>query len=201
MYEKESDMTQPCGYSGKILWIDLTQQTFRLEAPDAIFWRRYAGGWLVATALLLERTPPGNDPLGPDNLLIFASSVVAGNAGPGLARFTTSAKSPLTDGIGETRTEGPWGVALKACGADVLVFTGQAERPVTVVVADGAVTFHSAASLWGKTVRRDRWMRWRRSLARACTSPPSARRVSVWCALPPSSRIARIRPRAWAWAR
>ncbi|MCS7222699.1 MAG: aldehyde ferredoxin oxidoreductase N-terminal domain-containing protein [Anaerolineae bacterium] len=123
-------MDKSFGYTGNILWIDLTRRTYELEQRDHLFWRRYAGGGLVATRLLLERTPAGIDPLGPDNLLIFASSVVAGHPAAGLARFTTAAKSPLTGGIGETRTEGPWGIALKGCGADVIVFTGQAERPV-----------------------------------------------------------------------
>jgi aldehyde:ferredoxin oxidoreductase len=145
-------MNPPFGYHGTILWIDLTTRSARLERRDELFWRRYGGGGLAATALLLEHTPPGIDPLGPDNLLIFASSVVAGHEAPGLARFTTAAKSPLTGGIGETRTEGPWGAALKGSGADILVFTGQAERPTVVAIDRGTVTFHDAGHLWGRTV-------------------------------------------------
>lgn len=145
-------MTQPTGYTGNLLWIDLTRRTFRLEQRDELFWRRAVGGGLLATQLLLEATPPGIDPLGPENLLIFASSVAAGHPYAGLARFTTAAKSPLTGGIGETRTEGPWGIALKGCGADALVISGQADRPVAVVVQDGAVTFLDAGDLWGQTV-------------------------------------------------
>lgn len=140
------------GYTGKILWIDLARQTSRLEERDEIWWRRHVGGGLAATALLLESTPPGIDPLGPDNLLIFASSVVAGHRAPGLARFTTAAKSPLTNGIGETRTEGPWGIALKESGADMIVFTGQAESPVSVVIERGQVRFQAADDLWGRVV-------------------------------------------------
>jgi aldehyde:ferredoxin oxidoreductase len=143
---------KPFGFTGKILWIDLTHRRFELEERDAIFWRQYAGGGLVATRLLLEKTPAGIDPLGPDNLLIFASSVVAGHPAAGLARFTTAAKSPLTGGIGETRTEGPWGIALKGCGADVVVFTGQSAHPVVVVIEQGWPTFHDASDLWGRHV-------------------------------------------------
>ena len=145
-------MNERFGYSGQILWVDLTRKRFELEARDEIFWRRHVGGGLVATALLLEKTEPGIDPLSGDNLLIFASSVVAGHHGAGLARFTTAAKSPLTGGIGETRTEGLWGVALKASGADVLVFTGRAERPTTVVIENGSVTFLDATEVWGSQV-------------------------------------------------
>jgi len=145
-------MTELHGYTGNILWVDLTQHSYLLEHRDELFWRRYAGGGLAATALLLERTPPGIDPLGPENLLIFASSVIAGQPGPGLARFTTAGKSPLTGGIGETRTEGPWGVALKGCGADILIFSGVSATPVAVEIAGGEVTFHDAADLWGLDV-------------------------------------------------
>jgi len=138
-----------CGYHGKILWIDLTARTARLETRDEKFWRTYVGGGLLATRLLLERTPPGIDPLGPENLLIFASSVVAGHRGAGLARFTTAAKSPLTGGIGETRTEGPFGMALKGSGVDALVFSGVADKPTAVLVEDGQVEFLDATEFWG----------------------------------------------------
>ena len=153
------------GFNGSILWIDLTNRSYRVETPDESFWRLYGGGGLAATSILLRHTPPGIDPLGPENLLIFASSVVAGVDAPGLARFTTVAKSPLTDGIGETRTEGPWGPALKASGVDIVVVSGAASSPVYIEIRPPGgkatpgtngdtveVEFHPADELWGKTV-------------------------------------------------
>jgi aldehyde:ferredoxin oxidoreductase len=141
--------TVTMGRTGKILWVDLTRQTFFLEERQEIFWRTTGGGGLLATALLLEKCPPGIDALGAENLLIFASSLVGGQACPGLARFTTAAKSPLTGGIGETRTEGAWGVALKASGADAVVFSGKAARPTSVLIENGSVKFLDARDLWG----------------------------------------------------
>ena len=54
-------MDERFGYTGNILWIDLTRRISQLEHRDDIFWRRYAGGGLLATRLLLEKTPPGID--------------------------------------------------------------------------------------------------------------------------------------------
>ncbi len=101
------------GYHGKILHVDLTSRSTWTEVPDDNFWRIYGGGGLLATALLLRDTAAGLDALAPANLLIFASSVVAGHPYAGLARFTVAAKSPLTGGIGETRGEGPFGQASR----------------------------------------------------------------------------------------
>ncbi|MCL5674447.1 MAG: hypothetical protein M1501_01715 [Candidatus Omnitrophica bacterium] len=140
------------GHTGKIIRVNLSSGTWRTEERDAIFWRRYIGGGLLATALLIEKCSPGIDPLSPDNLLIFTSSVIAGQSAPGLARFTTAAKSPLTGGIGETRTEGPWGVALKSSGANTIVFEGRSREPAIVLIDNGHISFHDAKKLWGKTV-------------------------------------------------
>ncbi|MBK8880871.1 MAG: hypothetical protein IPN67_00365 [Bacteroidales bacterium] len=140
------------GYNGKILFIDLNKQTFRFEERDADFWRKYVGGGLTSAFLLCEQTEPGIDPLSKDNLLIFSSSVVAGQPAPGLARFTTAAKSPLTGGIGETRTEGPFGAAIKGSGADIIVLKGRAQSPVSVLIDKGTVSIIESAGWWGMQV-------------------------------------------------
>lgn len=145
-------MAVPYGYTGKILHVDLATRTGRVEEPDEAVWRRFGGGGLLGTKLLWEHLPAGSDALDPANPLIFLSSVVAGQPYPGLARFTVVAKSPLTGGVGETRCEGPWGWALKGCGADVLLLHGAASTPTVLLVEDGAVAFIPAADLWGLEV-------------------------------------------------
>ena len=97
------------GYNGKILHVDLDSLSFEIEEPDPNFWRLSGGGGLLATYYLLKMTPPRVDAFDPRNLLIFTSSVVAGQPYAGLARFTVAGKSPLTGGIGEARCEGPFG--------------------------------------------------------------------------------------------
>ena len=140
------------GYHGAVLHIDLTQRTVIREEPDEIFWRTYAGGGLLATYYLQKLHPGPGDAFGPDNPLILTSSVMAGHPYAGLARFTAAGRSPLTGGVGETRCEGPFGVALKGSGADALVIQGQAAAPTVLLVEDGQVSFHPADDLWGLTV-------------------------------------------------
>jgi aldehyde:ferredoxin oxidoreductase len=140
------------GYHGKILHVDLGERRSWIEEPDERVWRRYAGGGLLATWLLLRDTPPGLDAFDARSPLILTSSVIAGQPYAGLARFTAAAKSPLTEGIGEARCEGPWGWALKGSGVDTLVFHGASESPVAVEIQAGQVRFHDASDLWGLPV-------------------------------------------------
>ena len=140
------------GFHGKVLHIDLSEHKAWIEEPDERFWRVYGGGGLLATYYLMRDTPAGIDAFDPANLLILTSSVVAGYPYAGLARFTAAAKSPLTNGIGETRAEGPFGMALKGSGADAFVIHGASSSPVTVLIENGAVTFSDATPVWGQNV-------------------------------------------------
>jgi len=140
------------GYNDLLLWVDLSAQTFAFESRPESFFREFVGGGLLGTRLLLERGKQGMDPLGPDNLLIFTSSVMAGQPTPGLARFTVCAKSPLTNGIGETRCEGPWANALKASGVDAVIFTGCGRNWTSVSIDGDKVSFLPAEHLCGKPV-------------------------------------------------
>jgi aldehyde:ferredoxin oxidoreductase len=136
------------GHSGRILRVDLTDRSLRVETLDEDAWRTYAGGSLLGTRLLYE-SPAGLDPFDPDAMLVFASSAVAGHRAAALPRFSVVGKSPLTGGIGEARAEGPFGVALKASGFDALVVTGAADRPVALEIIDARPAIVEASDLWG----------------------------------------------------
>ncbi len=138
------------GYHGRIATVNLTTGDVRIEEPGDTWYRVYAGGGLLGAWLLLSRTAPGIDALGPDNLLVFASSAIAGHDGPGLARFSVITKSPLSGGIAETRCEGPFGRYLKGSGIDALAVTGRATGPVMLVVEDGEIRLEDATGLWGR---------------------------------------------------
>ena len=68
----------PHGYNGKILHVDLTSLKMKVEEPDELFYRTYLGGGGIASYYLLKDLEPGIDPLSPENVLVFASTVVSG---------------------------------------------------------------------------------------------------------------------------
>jgi aldehyde:ferredoxin oxidoreductase len=138
------------GITAKLLHVDLTSQTTRVEEVPEITIRKYLGGGALAAHILLRELPPGVDPLGPGNVLVFMTSVINGLSLSGTNRYTAAAKSPLTGGYGESEAGGWWGPELRAAGWDGVVIRGQAEHPVYLWIKDGQVELRDARAYWGK---------------------------------------------------
>lgn len=139
------------GFHGRLVHLDLAREKTRFEAlPDSLF-RITGGAGILAAKLLLDHTRAGTNPLGPENLLVFADSVVSGHLLPGLARHVVCTKSPLSGGIGATRVKGPFTPDLKRTGFDALAFHGASGRPTGLLIEDGATSFFDASDLRGLT--------------------------------------------------
>lgn len=138
------------GYHGKILHVDLTDGKFRVEEPGEAFYRKYMGGSAMAMYYLLKEMPPGVDPLGPDNVLVLALSVLTGAAISGQSRMTAAAKSPLTGAIGDSQGGGFFPAELKFAGFDAIVIKGVSEKPVYLWINEGQYELRDASHLWGK---------------------------------------------------
>jgi len=139
-----------CGYWNKILHVSLGDRRTWIEEPGDAFYRRYGGGRGLIAHYLLQHVPRGADPLGPDNILIFAPGVITGAPVPGAGRHSVGAKSPLTGGFGESESGGYWGAELKRAGWDGIVVHGVSPAPVYLWINDGAVEFRDASHLWGR---------------------------------------------------
>ncbi|MDP6349398.1 MAG: aldehyde ferredoxin oxidoreductase N-terminal domain-containing protein, partial [Chloroflexota bacterium] len=137
------------GYHGCILHVDLGEERSWVEEPDANWYRRYGGGGAWGAYFLLRDMDPTADAFDPGNVLVFASSAVAGAPVPGVSKHSVIAKSPLTGGIGESQSSGPFGAALKGSGIDALVVHGAARRPVYLLVSAAKVEIRDGSGLWG----------------------------------------------------
>ena len=140
------------GYANRVLEVDLAGRTFAFKPLDEEIARLYIGGKGYGTRLLYDLTPPGIDPLGPGNPLIFATGPLNGSLAPQSNRFAVVCKSPLTGGIGSSACGGSFAFGMKKAGLDILVLLNQSATPVRLEI-DGdqdSVTFLDAADLWGK---------------------------------------------------
>ena len=140
----------PYGYWDRVLHVDLSSGRMWVESLGDGFWRNHAGGRALIAHYLLTEVPAGADPLGPENVLVFAAGVLTGTPVPGAARHSVGAKSPLTGGFGEAESGGYWASELRHAGWDGIVFHGRAERPVYLWIKDDAVEIRDASHLWGQ---------------------------------------------------
>jgi aldehyde:ferredoxin oxidoreductase len=140
----------PDGYNGKILHVNLTSGQLSVEEPDEAFYRKYMGGSALAMHYILKEVPAGADPLGPDNVLVLALSVLTGSPISGQSRMTAAAKSPLTGAIGDSQGGGFFPAELKFAGFDAIVIKGKADKPVYLWVNEGSFELRDASHLWGK---------------------------------------------------
>lgn len=138
------------GYWNKILHVNLSERRFWIEEPGDEFFRHYGGGRGFIAHYLLKYVPKGIDALAPENVLVFAPGVLTGAPVPGAGRHSVGAKSPLTNGFGESEAGGFWGAELKRAGWDAIVVHGASPTPVYLSIIEGAVAFHDASHLWGK---------------------------------------------------
>ena len=137
------------GWSGQLLWVDLSRQEWKTVKYPAEWALMYVGGRGLAARLLWEYMPVGADPLGPENLLIMAVGPLSGLPGPSTGKLQVAAKSPLTGGYGDGNVGTYMSIEMRKAGIDAIVFSGASRQPVTVVVEGNRVSFEPADDLWG----------------------------------------------------
>ncbi|GAB4476227.1 MAG: aldehyde ferredoxin oxidoreductase family protein [Anaerolineae bacterium] len=140
----------PYGYHGRILHVYLNDLRLEVETPPEAFYRTYVGGSALGLYYLLRHTPPHADPLGPENTLTLALSVLTGAPISGQSRITAVAKSPQSGLVGDSQAGGFFPAELKFAGYDALVIHGRAERPVYLWIKDGAAELRPAEHLMGR---------------------------------------------------
>jgi aldehyde:ferredoxin oxidoreductase len=137
------------GYMGKILRVNLTDQTYSEDSTKEELARDFLGGAGFGVKFLFDEVPPGTDPLGEKNKLIFAVGPLTGTSVPCSSRMAVTAKSPLTGAVGMALSGGYFPAELKFAGYDALIIEGKSEKPLYLYITNDKVTFKSAEKLWG----------------------------------------------------
>ena len=74
------------------------------------------GGRGLISLYINDHVPPTCDPLGPDNILLFAPGLLGGTSLVNTSRIAVGAKSPLTGTIKESNAGGTFGDAVGRLG-------------------------------------------------------------------------------------
>ena len=138
------------GWNGKILRVDLTKKTSKISTYTEDIAKRFIGGRGLAVKLLWDEMPQGADPLGPENMLIFAAGPYTAYTVPNSGKMVVAAKSPLTGGYGDGNLGTRAAVNMRKCGLDAVVVTGKSDEPVYISVVEDKAEILDATHLWGK---------------------------------------------------
>lgn len=109
------------GYAGKILRINLSNKTSREERLSEEMARDFIGGAGFGIKYLFDEVKPGIDPLGPDNILVFAPGPFTGAGVPCASRMAVTGESPLTGAVGMALSGGEFPTEIKFAGWDAII--------------------------------------------------------------------------------
>lgn len=148
------------GWTGKILRVNLTDGTSKVEPLNMDWAQKYLGQRGLASKYLVEEIDPKTDPLGPENKMIFATGPLTGTCASTGGRYSVITKGALTNAIACSNSGGYWGAELKFAGWDMIIFEGRAPKPAYVTIFDDVCEIHDASPVWGTSVwHTDEWIK------------------------------------------
>lgn len=142
-------MTNYKGYMGKVLFVDLTEKTYK-EFP----WtdedrKRTVGGKIMAADILLNHIRPGMKAFDEDNWLVITTGPLTRCKSPSSTRFNISTVSPLTGILTSSNCGGSFGRRLKKAGWDAMIITGKAQELTWIEIDEDVITFHEVPEMKG----------------------------------------------------
>jgi aldehyde:ferredoxin oxidoreductase len=137
------------GFYNKILIVDLTHRSSRVEPLSDAVLAASLGGKGLGTRLLLEHSLAGADPLSPGNPLVFVTGPITDTRIPGSCRYGIFTKSPQTGFYAESYSGGKAAEKMSRAGFDAVVVAGASPTPVYLEIAEQGATVHDASTLWG----------------------------------------------------
>jgi aldehyde:ferredoxin oxidoreductase len=137
------------GYTGKVLFVNLTSGEIRQEVIPEEVYENFLSGVGLGVYTLYKHIPQGADPLGPDNMLGFVSGLLTGTPSVITGRWMVVCKSPITGGWGDASCGGSFSPAIKQCGYDAIFINGISQKPVYLYVDHKIAELRSAEHIWG----------------------------------------------------
>ena len=132
----------------KILRVDLSAGTVEAEPLNMEWAEQYLGSRGLGSRYLWQEMDPAADPLGPDNVLIFATGPMTGTMASTSGRYTVVTKGPLTGAIASSNSGGKFGAELKYAGYDLVIIKGRSDTPVFVSASASAIAVQAYKREW-----------------------------------------------------
>ena len=136
--------------TGKVINVDLTSGSIRIETLPEGYYKQYIGGSGLAAKIFWERGRFDIDPLAPEAMLIFMNGPFAGLKISGASRNSVAGCSPLTGHWGDSSCGGYFAPELRYAGYDGLIITGKSAGPAYLLVKDDSIQILDAEEYWGR---------------------------------------------------
>lgn len=137
------------GYSGKVLRINLSEKTVKVEPLNLEVAQKFIGARGLGVKTFIDEVDAKIDALSPENKFIIATGPLTASPMPTSGRYMVVTKAPLTGTIAISNSGGHWGAKLKTAGYDMIILEGRSENPVYLNIEDDIVEIKDAQQLWG----------------------------------------------------
>lgn len=139
------------GYTQSRIDVDLTSGEVKESTLPSNFCRDWIGGYGFGAKVLWDEMKGGVDPLGPENVFVFAIGPFPTTILPTSSKYGVFAKSPQTGMFGMSISSGSVGQQARRAGCNMIVFKGKSPEPVYFVADDDErYLVPCKETLWGK---------------------------------------------------
>jgi len=138
------------GWTGKILWFDLSNQIIEIKSSEPYF-KQYLGGRGFAARIAWDYIKHNTKAFDPNNILMFFTGPLTGTSAPYSGRGIVCGVSPHTYPECYTRSGigGYWATELKYAGYDGLVIKGRLTDPGYILIENNKAEIRNAKEYWG----------------------------------------------------
>ncbi len=140
------------GYTGKLLFVDLTAGRTEVRELDEATAKNFFGGPSLGAKILYDEMLAHTDVFSEESMIGFVTGPTNGTGTLLGGRYTVVSKSPVTGGWNDANSGGNFGPLLKKSGYDGVFVKGISKKPVYIFIDNGKAELRDASGIWGKTV-------------------------------------------------
>lgn len=137
------------GYMGKVIKVDLSNQTVSKYSWTDRQRELYIGGKIMAARILYDHLTGKETAFSEENWMVISTGPLTGTGAPSSSRFNISSLSPQTGILASSNCGGSFGYYLKRAGYDALILSGKCKEHTWLEIREDEFIFHNADDLWG----------------------------------------------------